>query len=160
MRDRQDHDEAGLQRRIAGGDETGRAVLTLVAADRGLPQPQVIVSDNKAGPRLRHRHGRRLLHQLVERRMLTVHLGACDNLDRDRRRVSGPMGPSGGCHEPVGSADISTSSLRPCRVISTGSRSALCWNSPNFRWNSTAVVWNAGRAARAHRAALEAPARL
>src|SRR5882724_3165475 len=101
MRDRQDDDEAGLQRRIAGGDETGRAVLTLVAADRGLPQPQVIVSDNKAGLRVRHRHGRRSLHQLVERRMLTVHLGAFDSLDHDRRRVSGPMGPSGGCHEPV-----------------------------------------------------------
>src|SRR6266446_344031 len=101
MRDRQDDDEAGLQRRIAGGDETGRAVLTLVAADRGLPQPQVIVSDNEAGLRLRHRHGRRSLHQLVERRMLTVHLGAFDSLDHDRRRVSGPMGPSGGCHEPV-----------------------------------------------------------
>src|SRR5208282_489804 len=25
-------------------------------------------------------------------------------------------------------------------VISTGSRRALCWNSPNLRWNSTAVV--------------------
>src|SRR6267378_3284386 len=101
MRDRQDHDKAGLQRPIAGGDETGRAVLTLVAADRGLPQPPVIVSDNKAGLRLRHRHARRSLHQLVERRMLTVHLGAFDSLDHDRRRVSGPMGPSGGCHEPV-----------------------------------------------------------
>ena len=33
--------------------------------------------------------------------MLTVHLGAFDSLDHDRRRVSGPMGPSGGCHEPV-----------------------------------------------------------
>ena len=40
-------------------------------------------------------------HSINSLRVLRVHLGAFDSLDHDRRRVSGPMGPSGGCHEPV-----------------------------------------------------------
>ena len=74
MRNGEDHYKAGPRWRVAGCDQTGRTIFSLVAARDGLLHPQVIISYDQPRLRLRQRHGGRLFHQFVKTRVLRIHL--------------------------------------------------------------------------------------
>jgi hypothetical protein len=79
---------------VAGGDETGRSVLSLITSRCRFMGPEIIVADDKA--RLGKGHLACSLQEFVARGMLRVHLGPFDGVDHHLARIDGSGAAPGG----------------------------------------------------------------
>jgi hypothetical protein len=97
MGDRQQDHETWPRLAVAGGDEIGRTVLSLITSRCRFMGPEIIVTDDKARLGLGTGHLACSLQQFVARGMLRVHLGPFDGVDHHLARVGRSVAAPGGC---------------------------------------------------------------
>jgi hypothetical protein len=101
MGDRQQDHKTWSRLAVAGGDETGRMVLSLITSCGRFMGPEIIVADDKARLRLRKGHLACSLQQFVERGMLRVHPGPFDGVGHHLARIDRSVAAPGGRRKPV-----------------------------------------------------------
>jgi hypothetical protein len=87
MGDRQQDHKTWSRLAVAGGDETGRTVLSLITSRCRFMGREIIVADDKARLGLGKGHLACSLQPFVERGMPRVHPGPFDGVDRLLARI-------------------------------------------------------------------------
>jgi hypothetical protein len=96
MGDRQQDHKTWPRLAVAGGDETGRTVFSLITSRCRFMGPEIIAADDKARLGLGKSHLACSLEQFVERGVLRGHLDPFDGVDHPLARIDRSVAALGG----------------------------------------------------------------